>query len=170
MDETPREVLVVEASDDDVPAIGSFFWAMWHEAGADAPGFTGATEEIIAEIAAPDAIRSRIGGPERRMFLAYRGGQVVGFAAAKTRNEDEIELAGIVVLQAMVGSGVGTSLVQAAVQACRKLGFAKMTVSTEVDNQRAVAFYQARGFRLAGESTAEVAGTVFAVTNLSLDL
>ncbi len=170
MDATPQGVHVVEAGDEDVPAISGFFWAMWNEAGPDAPGFAGATEEVIAEIATPEAIRSRIGGPERRMFVAYEGQQPVGFAAIKALNENEVELAGIVVLQSMVGRGIGTPLIEAAVHTCRELGFSRMTVSTEVDNERALAFYLARGFRLAGESTTEVQGTVVAVNNLAMDL
>lgn len=143
---------------------------MWDEAGPNAPGFSGATEDVIAEIARPDAIRARIGGPERRMFVAYRGETVVGFAATRARDDTEIELAGIVVLQSMVGTGIGTPLVEIAVRTSRDLGYSKMTVSTEVDNERALAFYEARGFHRTGESTAEVEGAEYAVSNLSLDL
>ncbi len=162
------EIRVVEAGEGDVSSISALFRRMWEEAGPDAPGFSGATEEIIAEIAAPDAIRSRIGGPERRMFLAYEGDVAVGFAATRAIDEDVIELAGIVVLQTRLGRGIGTPLVAAAVLAARNLGFSRMTVSTEVDNERAATFYQARGFRPMGRSTTEVEGTEILVTNLEL--
>jgi ribosomal protein S18 acetylase RimI-like enzyme len=143
---------------------------MWDEAGPDAPGFAGATEDVIAEIAQPEAIRARIGGPDRRMFIAYREDTAVGFAATKALGGNEVELAGIVVLQSMVGTGVGTLLVEIAVRTSRDLGYSKMTVSTEVDNERALAFYESRGFRQTGDSTAEVEGAEYAVSNLSMDL
>ncbi len=167
---TPEDIHVVEAGETDIAAIGTLFWRMWEEAGPDAPGFSGATEEIVAEIAEPAAIRSRIGGPERRMFLAYRGEDAVGFAATRALTETEIELAGIVVLQTMLGRGIGTPLVAAAVTRAQELGFQTMTVNTEVDNERAIAFYQGRGFELVGESTTEVEGTEYAVANLSRQL
>ena len=53
MDATPHNIRVVEAGEPDVPAISSLFWRMWDEAGPDAPGFSGATEEVIEEIAQP---------------------------------------------------------------------------------------------------------------------
>lgn len=143
---------------------------MWDEAGPDAPGFSGATEDVIAEIAQPDAIRARIGGPERRMFLAYQGDTAVGFAATRAHTDSEVELAGIVVLQSMVGKGIGTPLVEIAVRTARDLGYSSMTVRTEVDNERALTFYKARGFHLTGESTAEVEGASYAVSLLSMDL
>ncbi len=170
MEHTPSGVRVVEAGDEDIPAINTLFWAMWDEAGPDAPGFSGATEEIIAEIAAPDAIRTRIGGPERRMFVAYDADEAVGFAATRVRSTTDVELAGIVVLQSMVGKGIGTPLVEAAVRRCRDLGFETMRVSTEIDNERALGFYQARGFRVVGQSTADVEGTEVAVSDLIRDL
>jgi ribosomal protein S18 acetylase RimI-like enzyme len=166
MDSRPQGIHVVEAGAADVDAIGTLFWRMWDEAGPDAPGFAGATEEVIAEIAQPDAIRARIGGPERHMFVAYIEDSAVGFAATRTIDTEQVELAGIVVLQSMLGHGIGTPLVAAAVAAARERGFERMSVSTEVDNQRAIGFYEARGFEIVGESTADVDGVAVAVSNL----
>ena len=74
----PAAIRVIEAAEQDISAISDFFWEMWREAGPDAPGFTGATEGVIAEISAAEAIRPRIGGPERRMHIAYEHDRVVG--------------------------------------------------------------------------------------------
>ncbi len=159
-----------EAGAADVAAIGSFFLEVWRQSGPDAPGFTGATEEIIAEIAAPDAIRARIGGPDRRMFLAYEGDSVVRFAATRVIDDNEIELAGVIVLHSMIGHGVGTPLVEAAMKSARSSGHRVMKVSTETDNARALRFYQSRGFRICGESTEDVEGTAVAVVELERSL
>lgn len=159
-----------EAGAADVAAIGSFFLEMWRQSGPDAPGFTGATEEIIAEIAAPDAIRARIGGPDRRMFLAYEGDSVVGFAATRVIDDNEIELAGVIVLHSMIGRGVGTPLVEAAIESARSSGQQIMKVSTETDNDRALRFYGARGFQVCGESIEDVEDTPVAVVQLERSL
>jgi ribosomal protein S18 acetylase RimI-like enzyme len=165
-----HEIRVTEATADDVAAIGAFFRRAWEEAGPGAAGFSGATEEVIAEISAPDAIRARVGGPERRMFVAWEGTDVVGFAATRRLTAGAIELAGVVVLQSMVGRGIGTPLVAAAIASAQGNGFTTMTVSTETDNERALGFYQARGFRLTGQSTADADGVDVEVWNLELSL
>lgn len=161
---------IIEASEENVPAIGSFFLEMWRQSGPNAPGFAGATEAVIAEIAQPDAIRSRIGGPDRRMFLARTGDSVVGFAATRVVDDQQIELAGVVVLQTMIGRGIGTPLVEAAVASARSHGFRVMRVGTETDNARALQFYQSRGFEICGASTEHVEGTAVPVVELERTL
>ena len=165
-----QDVDVHEATEADIPAIGALFKEMWRESGPNAPGFAGATEKVIAEISEPDAIRARIGGPERRMFLASVGGTVAGFAATREVDAVEIELAGIVVLATMQGRGIGRPLVAVAVETARNHGYRRMTVSTERTNERAIGFYEACGFRIVGESIATVEGTEVEVVELDRSL
>lgn len=164
------DAVVREATADDVAAIAAFFHEAWRQAGPEAPGFAGATEEVIAEIAAPEAIAARIGGPVRRIFVAWHDDQVVGFAATRRLTAEVIELAGVVVLQSLIGGGVGTALFQAAVESARQCEFRSMTVSTETDNERALRFYERCGFTVAGKSTADAAGTDIEVWQLEMDL
>ena len=56
-------IVTREAGARDADAISDFLWVLWNEAGTDAPGLAGATEQVIAEIAEPEAIRNRLGGP-----------------------------------------------------------------------------------------------------------
>ena len=170
MQENTPEIHVAEASEEDIAAIADFLLAMWEEAGPDAPGLAGATDEIISEIAKAESIRARIGGPERRMYVAYAESSIVGFAATRKTSTSQIELAGIMVLPSMVGRHIGSPLLTAAIDGARALGFHRMTVSTEVDNERALGFYEARGFIIVGESAADVAGTEVPVTDLALEL
>ncbi len=167
---TAPEIVTREAVDRDADGISTFLWALWSEAGNDAPGLAGATEEVIAEIAEPEAIRSRLGGPERRIFIATQGDRVVGFAATRAIDKAMIELAGIMVLPSLTGHGIGTPLVEVAARQARAQGFTTMTESTEVDNEGALGFYQARGFTRQDESVVDVEGTEVAVVRLSLVL
>jgi GNAT superfamily N-acetyltransferase len=152
-------VRVAEATEADIPAIAQFFWNAWAEAGPDAPGWVGADEDVVARIAAPDSLRARLGGPRRRMFLAWHGDDVVGFSATRMVDDRTIELAGIVVLQSMVGGGVGTPLVEAAAASAQDHSFGRMITKTESSNERALAFYERRGFGRTGTLVEDVEGT-----------
>lgn len=163
-------IVTREAGEPDADAIGLFLWTLWEKAGTDAPGLAGATEEIITEIADPIAVRSRLGGPERRIFIASQGDDVVGFAATRRLDDAAVELAGIMVLPSLTGRGIGTPLVEAAAERAREQGFETMTVSTETDNEGAIAFYEARGFVGSGRSVVEVEGTSVSVVELELAL
>ncbi len=164
------EAVVTEATKDDVAGIADFLREAWRQAGPDSPGFAGATEEVIAEIAAPRAIEARIGGPVRRMFIACQDTRVVGFASTRRLTTEAVELAGVVVLQSLIGSGVGSALFRAAAASARKSGFRRMVVSTETDNERALRFYERSGFTVSGRSTTDAADTEIEVCNLEMKL
>ena len=159
------DATVTEATPADVGAFAEFFLTAWRQAGPDAPGFAGATEEVIAELTTPEAFRARVGGPERRMYLARVDGRVVGFAATRRIDETAIELAGIIVLRDQAGRGVGTALVAAAAAAAANEGHVTMTVSTETDNEAARAFYERCGFTATGTGVEPVEGTDVAVVS-----
>jgi ribosomal protein S18 acetylase RimI-like enzyme len=158
-------VAVSEAGPADAEAAGSFVRELWAAAGPDAPGLTGATDEVIAEISRPEEIRLRLGGPERRIFLARRDGRVVGFAATRRLDPTTSELAGIMVHPGHRG-GVGTPLLDAAIATVVAEGARRMVVHTEADNEGALAFYERRGFRRTGTGTDDVEGTGVAVVIL----
>jgi GNAT superfamily N-acetyltransferase len=139
-------VRVAEAAAADAAAISAFFWDAWRLAGPEAPGWAGASEEAIAELTAPEAILARIGGPERRMFLAWVGERVVGFAATRVHDQEHVELAGIVVSGDALGRGTGSLLLGAVVQWAQGEGFRRLSVKTEATNQRALGFYRSHGF------------------------
>lgn len=166
----PNAIEVTEATHEDVTAISAFFNEAWRQAGPDTPGFAGADDDVIAEISAPETIKERIGGPERRMFLARLDRTVVGFSASRRLTAETVELAGIVVLQSMVGQGIGRPLAEATIEAARSRGFRRMTVSTEVDNDRALGFYQTLGFTPTAVSETVVEGVPVEVQNLELTL
>jgi GNAT superfamily N-acetyltransferase len=54
------------------------------------------------------------------------------------------------IVAAAPGSGVGTALVKELVNAAKDRGIARIWLVTTNDNQRALRFYQRRGFRLCG--------------------
>jgi len=164
------EITVTEATHGDIAAFATFFREAWRQAGPDAPGFAGASDEVIAELTTPEAVRKRIGGPDRRMFLAWEAEQVVGFAATKRIASATVELTGIIVLETVSGGGVGSTLVEEALGSARGEGYRKMIVRTETTNDRARGFYERLGFTLTGSSTEQVEGNAVEVWELTRDI
>ncbi|MFQ5838339.1 MAG: GNAT family N-acetyltransferase [Thermoplasmata archaeon] len=165
-----QRIVIAEAKEADVEAIASFFWAAWKEAGPEAPGWVGASEEVLQEITAQDHMLERIGSTDGRMFLAREGDRVVGFAANRRIDDDTVELAGIIILQSLLGRGIGSRLLEAAVYGARRDGYAEMSVRTEVKNERAIAFYRARGFALGQSVVEEIEGVSVKILELVRDL
>lgn len=139
-------IIVTEGSAADAGAFAAFLWEAWQQVGPDAPGFAGATDELIRELTTRAAIVERLGGPDRRMFLARSDNRVVGFTATARMDTATVELAGIIVLQSSLGHGIGNALVAATVAECQEEGYQRMIVRTEADNQRAIRFYETQGF------------------------
>jgi ribosomal protein S18 acetylase RimI-like enzyme len=158
---------IIEATESDTAAFARFFLAAWREAGPKAPGFAGATEEVIAELTTVEAVRARVGGPDRRMFLAWHARRVVGFAATKRICDDSVELSGIIVLESQAGLGIGTALVEAGMAAARQDGYREMIVKTETTNARARTFYERTGFHAVGVESEQVGADLVEVSRLS---
>jgi putative acetyltransferase len=161
---------VREATPADVDAFAAFFRTAWREAGPEAPGFAGATDEVIDELTTRTAVLDRLGGPDRRMYLAWSSAEVVGFAATRRIDEGTVELAGIIVLGRATGRGIGSRLVQAAIDAARGDGYGRMIVRTETTNDTAQAFYRRSGFSVVGDSVEDVDGTAIPVVELAMAL
>jgi len=163
-------ITVTEASAPDAGAFSAFLWEAWQQVGPGAPGFTGATDELIRDLTTRAAIVERLGGPDRRMFLARSGNRVVGFSATTRIDAATVELAGIIVLQSMLGHGIGNTLVTATVAACDEEGYQRMIVRTETDNQRAIRFYETQGFTRIEQRTVDVDGLTVPVWDLERSL
>ncbi len=168
--DTSAPVVIAEATEADVSAFAGFLRKAWREAGPDAPGFAGATDAVIAELTTPSAISARVGGPQRRMYLAWDGDSVVGFSATTHVDDGTIELAGVIVLARTSGQGIGTRLVAAAVAAAAAHGYRRMIVRTEVTNDRARHLYERSGFTMERMLVEYVADTAVDVCELEKPL
>ena len=139
-------VLVRAAEAADAASLGEFILSAWKSAGADAPGFAGATDQNIAELAERRTIGTIIGDPDAAVWLAITDEEVVGFAATRTLDNSTLELAGVIVDPAQTGRGVGKALVRHAIDAHGRTRVAQIIVRTEPTNARAIGFYQSLGF------------------------
>lgn len=154
----------------DVEAIGAFIIEAWGQAGPGALGWTGATDGNIREIASREFLETLLERADARVFLALAGDRVVGFASTERVDEEVVELSGIIVLEELKGRGVGGSLLEAAAEVAGEDGYAEMTVRTEPYNERAIAFYTAKGFKPESTRVIIVEGREVEVVELSLGL
>lgn len=135
------------ATGDDADAFAALLRLLWSEAGPDAPGFAGTTDEIIEEMTDHDAVVGLLGDPRRRVHLAWLGTEPVGFSATRILDDDTVELAGIVVRRDQAGRGVGRRLVTASLEGIADQGCTRAVVRTETTNEAAQGFYRRLGFR-----------------------
>jgi ribosomal protein S18 acetylase RimI-like enzyme len=161
---------VREAGPADAESISAFLGAVWAHGGPDAPGLAGATADSIAAVRSLAALRSRMGQPGRRMFIAAVGPAVVGFAATTTIGRNHLELAGIAVLPAHTGHRIGSRLLELVASSARQDGFARLTVRTELTNDTALLFYDSRGFTPVGEQVQVINGSRIPVVVLTRHL
>lgn len=96
------------------------------------------------EVACFDAVYDVL---ELPAFVAELDGQVVGFLSYATEGE-RLNLVVLNVLPDYQGHGVGESLLRAVVGQGRRLGLARLVVSTSNDDLLALSFYQRAGFTI----------------------
>jgi len=161
---------VIRATLSEAGMLAAFIWKAWKRAGPDAFGWTGATEEGIRDLADRKTLEAIIGRPHSWIFIAVDGSNAVGFCASRKLDEETAELAGIVVLQDMLGRGIGTELLEAAKQSALQEGFKRIVVKTEASNERAIAFYERRGFALVRDLEENVREIRARLKELALDL
>lgn len=91
----------------------------------------------------------------RNMMVALRNGEIVGFCGyGAWRGESAVpnlgEIVGLYVLQKAQGQGIGTSLMQAALEALREKGCSQAALWILDSNTHAIAYYARRGFQDTG--------------------
>lgn len=161
---------VVEARPEDWQAVGRFFTEAWRLAGPGALGWIGASDQVVAEMTTKEALLEMLTRPNTRTLIARDRQRVVGLASIKKIDDRTAELSGVVVRQDHIGRGIGSKLLEKARSTAVADGFRTMTVSTEVNNERAIRFYTSKGFHIAEEKEQDVLGNKVKLLKLILVL
>jgi ribosomal protein S18 acetylase RimI-like enzyme len=161
---------VSEFSASDIPGLRSFVLEAWKMAGPSALGWIGATDENIGEIASDDFLHGLLDNPNMKVFIGKSERDVGGFCAIRKMDDRTLELAGIIVRQDLIGKGIGNDLFKKAKQEAIRSGYKMMIVKTETTNERALSFYQNRGFVEQEKVLEELSGTKVNLTVLKLSL
>lgn len=118
--------------------------------------------EPYREAYTPEAYRHTVldaKGVEERMARMEHlvaedaAGRIVGTVAWTIRTESEAHLRGMAVLPGEQGRGIGARLLGVAERRARREGCARMTLGTTRVLRPAIAFYQRRGYAMAGGPT-----------------
>ena len=101
-----------------------------------------------------------IGQPSTQVLVASAGEQLVGLCSLlRSRDPDASstvgEIAAIYVDPTVWRSGIGSSLITAAVESAHQRNFSEMTLWVLTGNTSARAFYEAHGFRADGHDKIE---------------
>lgn len=163
-------VIVSELAAGDIPQLRLFVLEAWRLAGPSALGWTGATDENIAEIASESSLQRFIGNVNLSVFIGKARETVVGFCALRKIDDCSVELAGIIVRQDQVGKGIGTGLFEMAKKEAVRSGFTTMLVKTESNNYKALRFYRSKGFAGEDEVVEEINRNKVNLTVLKLNL
>lgn len=161
---------VKEAQREDIESLSKFILKAWNEAGPEAFGWSGASEETISHITTFKFLKELIDNDSMRVFISLDGDKIVGFSTNRRIDDDLVELSGIVVLESRTGIGIGSSLLDLSVGMAREDGFSSMVVKTESFNDRAIGFYLSKGFNQGKIVEEDVEGTKVMLMTLRLSL
>lgn len=144
------------------PADGAALAAMARAAFTETFGTLYAPGDLAAFLDATfgaDGLPAQIGDPAYAIRVAGADGAIVGFAKLGPVAfpgdwpATAIELHQLYVRRAQLGAGIGPALMDWAIDHARARGATEMVLSVFVDNHRARAFYERRGFTEIGRYT-----------------
>ncbi len=114
--------------------------------------------------------RERTSNPATSVLVAERDGEMVGFVAL-LETEEGTDLNAIHVLPDVMGTGVGSALMTAAVEHARALGVDTLHLFVIEANERARGFYERTGWQLTGRAgTHELGGAQVGIVRYELSL
>ncbi len=108
----------------------------------------------LTEAQEAEFLEAQFDKPDRRMFVALIGDEVVGLANVEAKTHKRIAHnahMGISVRRRLWGQGVGSVLMQEIIDFCRETGTIRnLCLEVYADNERAVRLYQKFGFAVDG--------------------
>jgi ribosomal protein S18 acetylase RimI-like enzyme len=128
----------------DLDAVRRVFVDTWHHT-YDAVLGAARVTEITDDWHSIASLRAAIGRADRAFLLVEEGGAIVAAGSAR-RAGDVVRVGRLYVLPGRQGTGFGTTLLEALVDAL--LPGACVELEVAVTNTRAITFYESRGFTL----------------------
>jgi GNAT superfamily N-acetyltransferase len=96
--------------------------------------------------------RNMLASPQWTFLLAHEGEKTVGLLVffirpTLTTGKNRAKIGALVVTEEVRGKGVGRLLIEEAREQARALDCSSLDTSTEIDNSKAIAFYEKLGFK-----------------------
>ena len=115
-------------------------------------------QEYVAVAFTVDRLEDELRDPLADFLIAEEGGEALGYAKialgdapACVTSPDPIELERIYVHQSAIGTGVGSALMSACLEAIETRGGRSAWLGVWERNERAIRFYRKWGFEIVGE-------------------
>lgn len=122
----------------------------------------------IATHFTPESVTARLEDPASLFYLAFLGERSIGYAELRDEPPPEcvtgrkpVQLSRIYLEQSAIGRGVGAALMKACLEEASRRGCDTIWLSVWDQNHRAVAFYEAWGFRNVGTWEFDFGGTIY---------
>lgn len=105
--------------------------------------------------------------PEGRLYMALCDGEIAGCAALRKLDKHRCEIKRLYVREKYRGNGIGSLLTDRLIRGARQIGYRHLLLDTFPFLERAVAMYQARGFReIEKYNDCPMASTIYMVLDL----
>ena len=98
------------------------------------------------------AFRDMLASPQWTFLVAHEGEKMVGLLVfylrpTLTTGKNRAKIGALVVTEEVRGKGVGRLLIEEALEQARAMNCSSLDTSTELDNHKAIAFYEKLGFK-----------------------
>ena len=133
-------------TDDEIRGKAYVHWKSWHET------YPGLVSETYLKGLSLEAVEERAFLWRDNILVAKDGERVVGFIGFGEAGDalpETAEIFALYVLRAYCGQGVGTRLMDAALERLKQ--YPRICLWVLKENKRAIRFYETRGFRPDGE-------------------
>jgi GNAT superfamily N-acetyltransferase len=152
---TSQTVVVRRAEHRDLPALGRLGAALMRtHYEFDAKRFLSPGDGDEAERGYSSFLGSQLDDPDAVVFVAERGGAILGYAFAaieplswKDLRDESGFLHDLLVTDEARGAGIGTQLLEAAIGWLRERGMPRVVLGTAAKNEGARHLFERRGFR-----------------------
>jgi diamine N-acetyltransferase len=161
MDPKPSAAQILPATEADLPAIARLAAVIWR---SHYPGIisTEQIEYMLAKMYSLETLREDIRLRAIRYERLLIGADLVGFAAhGPTEDAKVFKLHKIYLNPAIHGQGLGSLLLRHCEREVCRLGAAKLMLTVNKRNSRAIAVYQRNGFAITDSVIVDIGGGFF---------
>ena len=130
----------------DAAELAAFIWATWNAVDRDSSPFAAVSDDWIRATASIPDLERRLENDGGTVIVARAAQAIVGVAALQRLNASAVEITEIVVHPVVEQSGVGASLLDAAIRTARRMKARRIFTTMVAEESRD--FFIKRGFHV----------------------
>jgi diamine N-acetyltransferase len=151
-----NEIVIKEATVADAALIADLSRQTFYDSFA-AKNTKADMDKFLNETFTREKLMEEVGAPGNTFLLAYNGDEPVGYVRLREstkvmlQEEKALEIARIYAMQASIGKGVGSALMQKCIDIARQKNVKVLWLGVWEKNFKAISFYRKWGFEQFGE-------------------